>query len=86
VTWVKWKLVLVHLEIVLITAQHRCIVWDECAKAPKSFWIHQMELLGDIGQIEARIGPFRDSANLNVRYVHSVHRMYHRLINHFGHT
>jgi hypothetical protein len=26
---VKWKLVSVHLEILLISAQDRCIVWDE---------------------------------------------------------
>jgi hypothetical protein len=38
-----------------------------------------MELLGDVGQIEACIDPFGDSSNLDARYVHSVHRMYHRL-------
>jgi hypothetical protein len=54
--------------------------------ALKLFWIHQMELLGNMGQIEARIGPFGDSANLDTRYVHGVHRPYHRLINHFGRT
>jgi hypothetical protein len=30
VTWVKLKLVSVHLEIVLISAQDRCTVCDEC--------------------------------------------------------
>jgi hypothetical protein len=29
VTWVKWKLVSVYLEIVLISAQDRCMVWDK---------------------------------------------------------
>jgi hypothetical protein len=29
VTWVKWKLVLVHLEIVLMSAQDRCMVCNE---------------------------------------------------------
>ena len=28
--WVKWKLVLVHLEIVLIMTQGRCTVCAEC--------------------------------------------------------
>jgi hypothetical protein len=28
-TWVKWKLVLVHLEIVLISTEDRCTVCDE---------------------------------------------------------
>jgi hypothetical protein len=31
VTWVKWKLILVHLEIVLVLAQDRCTDWDEHA-------------------------------------------------------
>ena len=29
-TWIKWKLVLVCLEIVLISAQDRCMVCTEC--------------------------------------------------------
>ena len=29
-TWVKWKLILLHLEIVLILAQDRCTVCAEC--------------------------------------------------------
>ena len=29
-TWVKWKLVLVRLEIVLISTQDRCTVYAEC--------------------------------------------------------
>jgi hypothetical protein len=30
VTWVKWKLVLVYLEIVLISVQDRCMVCAKC--------------------------------------------------------
>jgi hypothetical protein len=45
-----------------------------------------MELLGDVGHVEARFGPFRDSANLDARYVHGLCRMYRRLENHFGRT
>jgi hypothetical protein len=33
----------------------------------KSFLIHQMELLGDGAQMEARFGSFGDSANLDSR-------------------
>jgi hypothetical protein len=29
VTWPKWKLILVHLKIVLILTQHRCTVCSE---------------------------------------------------------
>jgi hypothetical protein len=28
--------------------------------AQKSFWTHPMELLGDVGHVESRFGPFRD--------------------------
>jgi hypothetical protein len=28
VIWVKWKLISVHLEIVLVSAQDRCMDWD----------------------------------------------------------
>jgi hypothetical protein len=45
-----------------------------------------MVLLGDEAQMEARFGPFGDSANLDARWVHSLHRMYHRLENCFGCT
>jgi hypothetical protein len=43
-----------------------------------------MELLGDMGHVEARFGPFGDSANLEARYVHGLRQTYHRLRNHFG--
>ena len=32
-----------------------------------SFWVHPMVLLGDEAQVEARFGPFGDSANLDAR-------------------
>jgi hypothetical protein len=35
-------------------------------QARKSFWAHPMELLGDMGQVKARFGPFGDSVNLDV--------------------
>jgi hypothetical protein len=45
-----------------------------------------MELLGDETQLEGRFGPFRDSANLDVRLVHSFRQTYNRLRNRFRHT
>ena len=45
-----------------------------------------MVLLGDEAQLEAHFSPFGDSANLDARLVHGLHRMYHRLGKHFGHT
>jgi hypothetical protein len=43
-----------------------------------------MELLGDKAQVEARFGPFGDSANLDES--HGLHQTSHRLRNHFGRT
>jgi hypothetical protein len=43
-----------------------------------------MELLGDKAQVEARFGPFGDSANLDE--LHGLRRMYHRLENSFERT
>jgi hypothetical protein len=45
-----------------------------------------MVLLGDEAQMEVRFGPFGDSANLDARWAHGLHRMYHRLENCFVHT
>jgi hypothetical protein len=43
-----------------------------------------MVLLGDEAQLEAHFGPFGDSANIDVRFVHDLHRTYYRLRNNFG--
>jgi hypothetical protein len=67
VTWVKWKLVSIHLETVLILAQDRCRGYGKCTRAWKSFWPHPMELLGDVGRMEARFSLFGDNVNLDVR-------------------
>jgi hypothetical protein len=45
-----------------------------------------MILLGDEGQVIARLSPFGDSGNLDARKVHGSRRMYHRLRNHVGRT
>jgi hypothetical protein len=36
-------------------------------QALKSFWVHQMELQGDVVQIEGCIGLFGGSENLDAR-------------------
>jgi hypothetical protein len=45
-----------------------------------------MELLGDVGHVEARFGLFGDSADLNARQVHHLRRTYHRHGNRFEQT
>jgi hypothetical protein len=67
VTWVKQKLVLVCLEIVLISAQHRCTVWNEHTIGSEIIFVHPMELLGDVCQVEAHFGPLGDNVNLEAR-------------------
>jgi hypothetical protein len=60
----------VRLEIVLILTQDRCMVSAERTKGSPIVWMHPMVLLGDVAQVEARFGPFKDSANLDARKVH----------------
>jgi hypothetical protein len=65
--YVKWKLVSFCFKIVLVSTQDRCTA---CAEHPIGLEIiltHPMVLLGDVGQVEARFGLFRDSINLDTR-------------------
>ena len=64
-TWVMWNLISICLETVLVSLQDRCTVCAKHTMAQKSFWTHQMVLLGDEAQVEARFGLFGDSANLD---------------------
>jgi hypothetical protein len=60
-----WNLVSVRSMIVLVSVQVRTTV---CAEHTIGLdWMHPMVLLGDAAQVEARFGPFGDSANLEVR-------------------
>jgi hypothetical protein len=36
-------------------------------QAKKSFWTHLMELLGDMGHVEPRFGPFGNSVSVSAR-------------------
>jgi hypothetical protein len=65
VTLVMWNLILIHLEIVLVLVQDRCMVWPNVAQ--KSFWIHPTVPLGDEVKEDTCMGPFGDSANLDAR-------------------
>jgi hypothetical protein len=46
-----------------VSVQDRSTVCAEHTKTQKLFWMHPMVLLGDKAQVEARFGPFGDSAN-----------------------
>ena len=62
--YVTWTLVLVRLEIVLISAQDRCTDSVERTTGMEIILGHPMVLLGDVGHVEARFGPFGDCVSL----------------------
>jgi hypothetical protein len=64
--WVKW-LTLVYFEMVLISASVGAWFAPNVPWEQKSFWPHLMDLLGDVGKMEAHFGLFEDSVNLHVR-------------------
>jgi hypothetical protein len=74
VTRLKWKLVSVRFEIVLILIR---LAW-------MLFWMNPIELQGDVGHVESRFVLFGDSVSFGGREVHSLRQMYYRLTNHFG--
>jgi hypothetical protein len=51
----------VRLEIVLILTQDRARFAPNVPQAQKSFWTHPMVVLGDVGHVESRSGPFGGS-------------------------
>ena len=66
-TMLKWKLDSVHLEIVLILTQDRCMVCVERAIGLEIVWTHAMEHLGDVGHVESHFFPFGDSVSFGAR-------------------
>jgi hypothetical protein len=51
----------------LVSVQYTTWFAPNVPQAWKSFYTHTMELIGDEAQVEARFGPFGDSANLDTR-------------------
>ena len=56
----KWKLVSVCLEIVLILIQDKCTVCVEHTICSEIILVDLMELLGDMGHLESLFFPFGD--------------------------
>jgi hypothetical protein len=67
VTWVKWNLILVSLEIVLISTLDRCTVCAGRAIGSEIILAYLMELLGDAGQVEARFTLHGEGVNLGAK-------------------
>ena len=63
--WVMSNLVLIHLEMVLVSVQDRCMVWAKHTMAQKLFLTHPMVLLHDEAQVDACFLLFGDSAKLD---------------------
>jgi hypothetical protein len=63
----KWKLVSVCLEIVLILMQVGARFAPNISLAQKLFWMHTIELLGDVGHVGSYFIPFGDTDNLDAR-------------------
>jgi hypothetical protein len=61
------NLVLVHLEIVFVSVQDRCMVYVKDTIWSEIVLDTPMVLQGDKAQMEARFGPFGDSFNLDAR-------------------
>ena len=66
-TRLKWKLILVRLEVVRIFTQDRCMVCAERTIGSKTFLTHPMEFLGDMGHVESCFSPFGDSVSVGAR-------------------
>jgi hypothetical protein len=62
-----WNLILVCLEIVVILVKIGARFALNVLQAQKSFWMHPMELLGDVGHVESHFGPFGDNVSVCAR-------------------
>ena len=63
----KWKLISVCLEIVLISTKDRFTICAERGIGFEISWMNLIVLLGDVGNVEAHFSPFGDSVNLDAR-------------------
>jgi hypothetical protein len=64
---VWWKLISFRLKMVLISMQDSRTVCAECTRAWQSFWPEPMELIDDVGQMEAYFSLFGDIVSLDAR-------------------
>jgi hypothetical protein len=63
----KWKLISVCLEIMLILTQDRCTVFAQPTIGSKIVFDAPDGILGDVGHVESCFGPFRDSVSVDAR-------------------
>ena len=58
---------LVRLKIVLLLTQDRCMVCAECTIGSELILDTPNGLVGDVGHVEPRFSPFRDSVSVGAR-------------------
>jgi hypothetical protein len=61
------NLISARLEVMLVSVQDRSIVCAKCTIASEIILDTPMVLLGDVGHVESRFGPFGDSASFSAR-------------------
>jgi hypothetical protein len=63
----KWKLISVHLETVLILMQDMCTVWAKHTMALEMIFDAPDGTPRDVGHVKSRFGPFGDSLSVSAR-------------------
>ena len=66
-TRLKWKLVSVQLEIVLVFTQDRCAVCAKRTLGSEIILQRPMDLQGDVGHVESCFGLFGGSVSVGAR-------------------
>ena len=72
VTWVRWNLVLVSWETMLVSVQDRCTVCAKHTIGSEIVLDIMMVLLCDEAQVDACFVLFGDSDKLDARYVYGL--------------
>jgi hypothetical protein len=65
--WVMLNLVLVCLETLFVLVQDRGMVCAKHTRGSEIFWMHLMEILGDVGHVESHFGLLGDSVRVGAR-------------------
>jgi hypothetical protein len=86
VTRLKWKLVLVLSDMVLILTQDRCTACVKCTIGSEIILDAPDGTPRWCGSCEIHLFLLGDRVSVGARLVHGLCQTYHRLRNHFGHT
>ena len=68
----KWKIVSVLSDIVLVLHKIDARFASNVPLAQKSFWMHLMKLLCDMGHVESHFFPFGVGVSVGARLVHHL--------------